>query len=227
MALRYLWCTTQEFDLRRADLSLFICFGRLSRPIACPPTFKSRLSSLLFPGEKEKSKINSEELQIKKAKKKKKKKHKEGEKHKQVKMYHRSCQTVCAGLLLLPPSSPHPASSSTSPFKSPLPVSPQCINKNLLPSSFPLVSKSVLSCLHPYPAKHQPQYPYPGTRGLEFGPYIHIEKQPNGGALVAHAYASQLSSLSEAQRERFAREFVTLSFSEDSSQVRPALLPMG
>lgn len=192
--------------------------------------FKSHLSALLCPDEKEKSKINSEELQIKKAKKKKKKKHKEGEKHKQVKMYHRSCQTVCAGLILLPPSSPFPASSnlhnsSLSPFKSPLPVLPQSINKNshLLHSSLPLLSKSVFNCVHPSPTKHQPQYPHPGTRGLEFAPYIHIESQPNGGALVAHAYASQLSSLSEAQRERFAREFVTLSFSEDSSQVRHTL----
>lgn len=183
------------------------------------------LSSPLVPDEKEKSKINSEELQIKKAKKKKKKKHKEGEKHKQVKMYHRSCQTVCAGLLL-PPPSPFPTSSSlhnssSSPFKSPLPVSPQSINRtpHLPHSSLPLLSKSIFTCLHPSPAKLQPQSPHPGTRGLEFGPYIHIERQPNGGALVAHAYASQLSSLSQAQRERFAREFVTLSFSEDSSQV--------
>lgn len=147
-----------------------------------------------------------------------------------MKMYHRSCQTVCAGLLLLPSSSPFPASSnlhssSPSPFKSPLPVSPQSINKNshLLHCSLPLVSKSVFNCLHPSPSKHQPQHADPATRGLEFAPFIHIESQPNGGARVAHAYASQLSSLSEAQRERFAREFVTLSFSEDSSQVRHTL----
>ncbi len=60
---------------------------------------------------------------------------------------------------------------------------------------------------------------YPGMAGLEFAPYIHIENQPNGGALVAHAYTSQLSSLSTGQRQRFADEFVTLAFSEDSSQV--------
>ncbi|CAG12146.1 unnamed protein product, partial [Tetraodon nigroviridis] len=178
------------------------------------------------PDEKEKSKITVEELQIKKAKKKKKKKHKEGEKHKLVKMYHRSCQTACGGLLLLPPSSPCPASSglhssSSSPFKSPLPVSPQSVSKNshLPPSSAPPpVSKSVSNCVQPSPARQPPPSPYPGTGGLEFAPYIHIESQPNGGALVAHAYASQLGSLSPAQRERFAREFVTLSFSEDSSQ---------
>ena len=196
--------------------------------------------------EKEKAKINSEELQIKKVKKKKKKKHKEGEKHKRVRMHHRSCQTICAGLLLLPPSSPSPISSSSasdpthnstlSPFKSPLPVYPPPNNKtsHLLPSSPPHASKSLFnSSLHhtpnspsssiktplPSPTKQQPQCNYPGMAGLEFAPYIHIENQPNGGALVAHAYTSQLSSLSLGQRQRFAQEFVTLAFSEDSSQV--------
>ncbi|XP_047431593.1 lysine-specific demethylase RSBN1L-like [Mugil cephalus] len=194
--------------------------------------------------EKEKAKINSEELQIKKVKKKKKKKHKEGEKHKRVKMYHRSCQTLCAGLLLLPPSSSSPTSPSSeptqhaslSPFKSPLPVYPPPNNKTSHhpASSPPLASKSLFnSSPHdsldspssssnrsplPSPIKHHPQTTYPGLAGLEFAPYIHIENQPNGGALVAHAYASQLSSLSADQRQRFAEEFVTLAFSEDSSQ---------
>ncbi|KAL7371081.1 hypothetical protein ABVT39_018361 [Epinephelus coioides] len=182
--------------------------------------------------EKEKAKINSEELQIKKVKKKKKKKHKEGEKHKRVKMYHRSCQTICAGLLLLPPSSPPPTSSpsssnpshssSLSPFKSPLPVYPPPNNKTAhhLTSSPTLTPTSLLNCTTPQPSptKLSPQCSYPGMAGLEFAPYIHIEHQPNGGALVAHAYTSQLSSLSMGQRQRFAQEFVTLAFSEDSSQ---------
>ncbi|KAM7378211.1 hypothetical protein PAMA_013216 [Pampus argenteus] len=186
--------------------------------------------------EKEKAKI-LEELQIKKVKKKKKKKHKEGEKHKRVKLYHRSCQTICAGLLLLPSSSPPPTSSSSlsssmSPFKSPLPVYPPPNNKtaHLLPSS-PLSSKSIFNTSlpdslnsstvktpQPSPSKHLPHCTNPGMSGLEFAPYIHIENQPNGGALVAHAYMSQLSSLSVDQRQRFAQEFVTLAFSEDSSQ---------
>lgn len=77
-----------------------------------------------------------------------------------------------------------------------------------------------MKTLQPSPTKHQSQCTYPGMAGLEFARYIHIENQPNGGALVAHAYTSQLSSLSEEQRQRFAEEFVTLSFSEDSSQVQ-------
>ncbi|KAK1906713.1 Lysine-specific demethylase RSBN1L [Dissostichus eleginoides] len=153
-------------------------------------------------------------------------------------MYHRSCQTICAGLFLLPSSSPPPNSSpsssdvtpnsSLSPFKSPLPVYPPPNNKtaHLLPSSPHLTPKSLLNCAlldslnSPSKTPTQPQHQcsYPGMAGLEFAPYIHIEKQPNGGALVAHAYTSQLSSLSPGQMQRFAQEFVTLSFSEDSSQ---------
>lgn len=188
------------------------------------------LSLSLRPDEKEKAKISLEELQIKKVKKKKKKKHKEGEKHKRVKMYHRSCQTICAGLLLLPPSSPpsNPLhNSSLSPFKSPLPVYPPPNNKtaHLMPSSptiasKPLFNTSIHNSIQQSPSiKHQ-HCSYPGMAGLEFAPYIHIENQPNGGALVAHAYASQLSSLSAGQKQRFAQEFVTLAFREDSSQVQ-------
>ncbi|XP_061618459.1 lysine-specific demethylase RSBN1L-like isoform X2 [Phyllopteryx taeniolatus] len=168
-----------------------------------------------------KAKINSE-LQIKKVKKKKKKKHKEGEKHKRVKMYHRSCQTICAGLVRLPSappqltnwSRPDPAGDATlSPFKLPLPVDPSPGSK-----SAHLHPSYVNSSPQPSPNKHPARCIHPGLCGLEFAAYIHIEPQPNGGALVAHAFASQLSSLSTGQRQRFAQEFVTLAFSEDSSQ---------
>ncbi|XP_034434899.1 lysine-specific demethylase RSBN1L-like [Hippoglossus hippoglossus] len=190
--------------------------------------------------ENEKAQVNSEELQIKKVKKKKKKKHKEGEKHKRVKMYHRSCQTICAGLLLPTSSSlssDHTHKSSLSPFKTPLPVYPSPNNKTShMPSSPPTASlaakflisaslqntpsdpSSSIKAPLPRPTKQQPQGSYPGMAGLEFAPYIHIENQPNGGALVAHAYTSQLSALSMGQKQRFAQEFVTLAFSEDSSQ---------
>ncbi|XP_062238530.1 lysine-specific demethylase RSBN1L-like [Platichthys flesus] len=188
----------------------------------------------LIKDENEKAQVNAEELQIKKVKKKKKKKHKEGEKHKRVKMYHRSCQTICAGLLL---PSDHTHKSPLSPFKTPLPVYPSPNNKTShVPSSPPtasLASKLLLSASLqntpgdpsssikaplPRPTKQQPQGSYPGMAGLEFAPYIHIENQPNGGALVAHAYTSQLSALSMGQKQRFAQEFVSLAFSEDSSQ---------
>nr|XP_005305835.1 lysine-specific demethylase RSBN1L isoform X5 [Chrysemys picta bellii] len=55
--------------------------------------------TLLQKGGKEKLKTNAEELLIKKVKKKKKKKHKECEKRKRPKMYSKSIQTICSGLV--------------------------------------------------------------------------------------------------------------------------------
>ncbi|XP_059403790.1 lysine-specific demethylase RSBN1L-like isoform X2 [Carassius carassius] len=55
----------------------------------------------------------------------------------------------------------------------------------------------------------------PGLDRLEFGCLVHVEHQPNGGALVAHAYSKELSVLSLVEMQRFAQEFVTLAFSED------------
>ncbi|OBS64337.1 hypothetical protein A6R68_07124, partial [Neotoma lepida] len=54
---------------------------------------------ILLKSGKEKPKTNIEDLQIKKVKKKKKKKHKENEKRKRPKMYSKSIQTICSGLL--------------------------------------------------------------------------------------------------------------------------------
>nr|XP_060488297.1 lysine-specific demethylase RSBN1L isoform X2 [Panthera onca] len=54
---------------------------------------------ILLKSGKEKPKTNAEDLQIKKVKKKKKKKHKENEKRKRLKMYSKSIQTICSGLL--------------------------------------------------------------------------------------------------------------------------------
>uniref|UniRef100_A0A8C0HYT9 Round spermatid basic protein 1 like n=1 Tax=Balaenoptera musculus TaxID=9771 RepID=A0A8C0HYT9_BALMU len=54
---------------------------------------------ILLKSGKEKPKTSVEDLQIKKAKKKKKKKHKENEKRKRPKMYSKSIQTICSGLL--------------------------------------------------------------------------------------------------------------------------------
>ncbi|KAL0968391.1 hypothetical protein UPYG_G00266260 [Umbra pygmaea] len=58
---------------------------------------------------------------------------------------------------------------------------------------------------------------FPGMAGLEFGHLIHVEQQANGGASVAHAYFQQLACLTPAEMQRFAQEFVTLSFSEDEA----------
>lgn len=49
-----------------------------------------------------------------------------------------------------------------------------------------------------------------------FGRFMHEERQPNGGGLVLHAYADELAFLSPAQMESFAREFLELTFAEQS-----------
>ncbi|CAB1419030.1 unnamed protein product [Pleuronectes platessa] len=153
--------------------------------------------------ENEKAQVNAEELQIKKVKKKKKKKHKEGEKHKRTPL----------------PVYPSPNNKTSHVPSSPPTAS--LASKFLLSASLqntPGDPSSSIKAPLPRSTKQQPQGSYPGMAGLEFAPYIHIENQPNGGALVAHAYTSQLSALSMGQKQRFAQEFVTLAFSEDSSQ---------
>ncbi|KAK6292421.1 hypothetical protein J4Q44_G00370050 [Coregonus suidteri] len=207
----------------------------------------------LLQKDKQKPKINSEELQIKKVKKKKKKKHKEGEREKEKwkrpKMYSRSSQTMCAGLLselhagLASKQHHHHHHHGHTEFKPPLPVhhtsttsstkqencySPSpalSLSKPLCSSSSSSSSISSWDPASPMTSplqtsqipKPQPRCPQPGFENLEFARFIHVEEQPNGGALVAHGYSSELSALSPAEMQRFAQEFVTLAFSEDPS----------
>ena len=44
--------------------------------------------------------------------------------------------------------------------------------------------------------------------------YVRLEKYPNGGALVAHAYHHELQNLSEKEREEFADQFLELVYTE-------------
>ncbi|XP_072292103.1 uncharacterized protein [Eucyclogobius newberryi] len=176
---------------------------------------------------KEKSKFGSEEDLLKKLKKKKKKKHKDGERpkerHGRPKMYHRSCQTVCSGVSLALPDflSKMNGNSSSSTFLNSTP-----------PPQPPHQETNGSSSSVPSPAVERPGYcsplhctSSPGLPGLEFGRLIHVEQQANGGASVVHAYGDQLSGLSAAEMERFAEEFVALSFSED--QAHAACFVMG
>ncbi|XP_042170353.1 lysine-specific demethylase RSBN1L [Oncorhynchus tshawytscha] len=203
--------------------------------------------------DKQKPQMNSEELQMKKVKKKKKKKHKESEREKEKwkrpKMYSRSSQTVCAGLLselhagLASKQQPHHHHHhhGHTEFKPPLPVhhhhtsttssikqencyspSPTLSLSKPLWSSSNSSSSSISSWDPASPMTSplqipQPRCPQPGFENLEFARFIHVEDQPNGGALVAHAYCSELSALSPAEMQQFAQEFVTLAFSEDTA----------
>uniref|UniRef100_A0A1A8U867 Round spermatid basic protein 1-like n=1 Tax=Nothobranchius furzeri TaxID=105023 RepID=A0A1A8U867_NOTFU len=162
---------------------------------------------------KEKLKAGSEEdLMLKKLKKKKKKKHKDGERvkerHGQPKMYHRSCQTLCSGLSLgLPEFLGRINRDNSSSFIHTTPLHHQD------PGTTPSMARDRFSY-----SSSQHCAPTSALPGLEFGHLIHLEQQANGGASVVHAYSERLSSLSPAEMERFAEEFVSLTFSEDKAQ---------
>ncbi|XP_041852571.1 lysine-specific demethylase RSBN1L-like [Melanotaenia boesemani] len=171
---------------------------------------------------KEKLKATSEEdLLLKKLKKKKKKKHKDGERvkerHSRPKMYHRSCQTVCSGVTLGLPEFLSRINGNNSGSLIPSTTSPQHHQDSAVTAA---TSTSITSMVRDRLGYSSPLHctPSSGLPGLEFGSLIHIEQQANGGASVVHAYSEQLSCLSPAEMERFAEEFVKLSFSEDKNQ---------
>ncbi|XP_027293793.2 lysine-specific demethylase RSBN1L isoform X1, partial [Cricetulus griseus] len=164
---------------------------------------------ILLKSGKEKPKTNVEDLQIKKVKKKKKKKHKENEKRKRPKMYSKSIQTICSGLLsdaedqeakgiLNDNIKDHIGKSLDA---------KNCGSKVPDNRDFPFVSLKE--------ARVQSNLKRLDT--LEFKRLIHAEHQPNGGASVVHAYSDELSCLSPVEMQRFAEEFVGLVFSENES----------
>ncbi|XP_061578061.1 lysine-specific demethylase RSBN1L-like [Cololabis saira] len=172
---------------------------------------------------KEKLKVGSDEdLLLKKLKKKKKKKHKDSERvkerHNRPKMYHRSCQTVCSGVSLGLPEflSRINGNNNSSLIHSTTTSQYHHQDPAVTAATSPSISSMVRDRLS-YSSPPQCT-PAPGLSGLEFGHLIHIEQQANGGASVAHAYTEQISCLSPDEMERFAEEFVTLSFSEDAAQ---------
>ncbi|XP_034621784.1 lysine-specific demethylase RSBN1L isoform X1 [Trachemys scripta elegans] len=166
--------------------------------------------TLLQKGGKEKLKTNAEELLIKKVKKKKKKKHKECEKRKRPKMYSKSIQTICSGLVsdvedqeakgITDDHLKDFSEKNMDPKK-------DCGSKIPENSEFPFVSLK----------EPRVQNKLKRLDTLEFKQLIHIEHQPNGGASVIHAYSNELSHLSPVEMERFAEEFVGLVFSENEN----------
>ncbi|KAK9399393.1 round spermatid basic protein 1-like [Crotalus adamanteus] len=167
---------------------------------------------------KEKVKSNADDLQIKKVKKKKKKKHKECEKRKRPKMYSKSIQTVCSGLLSDFEDQEakgivdhhhhhhhhHPLKDFSEKHKNPKKDSESERAEN---SESPFVSLK----------EPRVQDKLQRLDALEFKEFIHVEHQPNGGASVVHAYTKELSHLSPVEMERFAEEFLGLVFSEEDN----------
>ncbi|XP_075000683.1 lysine-specific demethylase RSBN1L isoform X2 [Calonectris borealis] len=166
---------------------------------------------LLLPkGGKEKPKTNAEELQIKKVKKKKKKKHKENEKRKRPKMYSKSIQTICSGLVsdIEDQEAKGITDDHLKDFNGKnMDPKKDCESKIPENSEFPFVSLK----------EPRVQNKLKRLDTLEFKQLIHIEHQPNGGASVIHAYSNELSHLSPVEMERFAEEFVGLVFSENEN----------
>ncbi|KAK2514540.1 Rsbn1l [Columba guinea] len=164
---------------------------------------------LLQKGGKEKPKTNAEELQIKKVKKKKKKKHKENEKRKRPKMYSKSIQTICSGLVSdIEDQETKGIDGHLKDFNGKnMDPKKDCESKIPENSEFPFVSLK----------EPRVQNKLKRLDTLEFKQLIHIEHQPNGGASVIHAYSNELSHLSPVEMERFAEEFVGLVFSENEN----------
>eukprot|EP00069_Balaena_mysticetus_P003835 bmy_04351T0 len=164
---------------------------------------------ILLKSGKEKPKTSVEDLQIKKAKKKKKKKHKENEKRKRPKMYSKSIQTICSGLL---------SDVEDQEAKGILNDNIKDYSgKNLDTKNYD--SKIPENSEFPFVSLKEPRVQNNLKRldTLEFKQLIHIEHQPNGGASVIHAYSNELSHLSPVEMERFAEEFVGLVFSENEN----------
>ncbi|MBN3322287.1 RSBN1 demethylase, partial [Atractosteus spatula] len=151
----------------------------------------------------------ADEYLLKKMKKKKKKKHREDERGKRLKMYNKEVQTVCAGLTGLAPDAEVPQG---------------------LPDSAIKYLKDERLCqpglgTDEYRTPNGVQIPFLSHHdhfirstclqtGTKYGRFIHEERQPNGGAEVLHAYMDELSFLPPAEMERFAEEFLRLTFSE-------------
>ncbi|XP_008147928.2 lysine-specific demethylase RSBN1L isoform X1 [Eptesicus fuscus] len=164
---------------------------------------------MLLKSGKEKPKTNVEDLQNKKVKKKKKKKHKENEKRKHPKMYSKSIQTICSGLL---------SDVEDQEAKGILNDNIKDYGgKNLDTKNYG--SKLPENSELPFVSLKEPRVQNNLRRldTLEFRQLIHIEHQPNGGAAVIHAYSNELTHLSPVEMERFAEEFVGLVFSENEN----------
>ncbi|XP_025728569.1 lysine-specific demethylase RSBN1L [Callorhinus ursinus] len=164
---------------------------------------------ILLKSGKEKPKTNAEDLQIKKVKKKKKKKHKENEKRKRPKMYSKSIQTICSGLL----SDVEDQEAKGILNDNVKDYSGKSLDNKNYDSKIPENSE------FPFVSLKEPRVQNNLKRldTLEFRQLIHIEHQPNGGASVIHAYSNELSHLSPMEMERFAEEFVDLVFSENEN----------
>uniref|UniRef100_A0A8P4G196 Round spermatid basic protein 1 n=1 Tax=Dicentrarchus labrax TaxID=13489 RepID=A0A8P4G196_DICLA len=146
-------------------------------------------------------------------KKKKKKKHREDEHSaKKVRyMHNKAVQTVCAGLGtdLTPPICPDPSLPGAMKHES----NRQAV-RDTVGNHQPYLHALKLG--HVPFLSHQDHYIRSSClqTGTWYGRFMHEERQANGGGSVLHAYADELASLSPAEMECFAQEFLELAFAE-------------
>ncbi|XP_060087189.1 lysine-specific demethylase 9 [Heteronotia binoei] len=154
-------------------------------------------------------------LIVKKIKKKKKKKHREDMRGRHLKMYNKEVQTVCAGLTrinkeILTPGENDNLEENKESFRY-LKDEELCqLNLGMEEYRIPQGVQSPFTTHQ----EHSVRSNFLKT-GTKFSNFIHEEHQSNGGALVLHAYMDELSFLSPVEMERFAEEFLALTFSEN------------
>ncbi|KAA0707138.1 Lysine-specific demethylase 9 [Triplophysa tibetana] len=136
-------------------------------------------------------------------KKKKKKRNREDERGKKLRMHSKEVQTVCVGLSGDPPTSEEPVELKY------LKEEKQC-HPGLGEYHTPKGVKKPFLTHHDHFIRNSCLQ----TNSC-FSRLIHEEKQPNGGALVLHAYVDELSKLDPGDTERFAQEFLDLAFAEN------------
>nr|XP_020636243.1 round spermatid basic protein 1 isoform X3 [Pogona vitticeps] len=152
---------------------------------------------------------------VKKTKKKKKKKHREDVRGRHLKMYNKEVQTVCAGLTrineeILTPGESDNFEENKESFRY-LKDEQLCqLNLGMEEYRIPQGVQSPFTTHQEHSVRHS----FLKT-GTKFSNFIHEEHQSNGGALVLHAYMDELSFLSPVEMERFAEEFLALTFSEN------------
>nr|XP_056723512.1 lysine-specific demethylase 9 [Euleptes europaea] len=154
-------------------------------------------------------------LIVKKIKKKKKKKHREDMRGRHLKMYNKEVQTVCAGLTrinkeILTPGESDNLEENKESFR--YLKDEQLCQLNLGMEEY-RIPQGVQSPFTTH-QEHSVRSNFLKT-GTKFSNFIHEEHQSNGGALVLHAYMDELSFLSPVEMERFAEEFLALTFSEN------------
>ncbi|XP_077191054.1 lysine-specific demethylase 9 [Paroedura picta] len=154
-------------------------------------------------------------LIVKKIKKKKKKKHREDMRGRHLKMYNKEVQTMCAGLTrinkeILTPGESDNLEESKESFR--YLKDEQLCQLNLGMEEY-RIPQGVQSPFTTH-QEHSVRSNFLKT-GTKFSNFIHEEHQSNGGALVLHAYMDELSFLSPVEIERFAEEFLALTFSEN------------